>query len=221
MEKMHNDFTSLATKERQKGFHLKQSVAHLEAKLRASEDHLDGFKSAAQELEALRRDYGELEDDNVTQRRKNAELMRRIEELEAANADLVKEIAEVKEENGGLKDGLQSAAHIMAGYKSEFAKLHSEKVDRRALSNGSKDNDLNKDGHDGIAVMDYMSTVLSAVTDQVSRQMESKMNTVLSEIQEQRMAAEQRSMEVLKQLQGVCVCSFVSMLSHDHSNIDF
>ena len=206
MEKMHNDFTALATKERQKGFHLKQSVAHLEAKLRASEDHLDGFKSVTQELEALRRDYGELEDDNVTQRRKNAELMRRIEELEGANADLVKEMAEVKEENCGLKDGLQSAARIMAGYKSEFAKLHSEKVERRALSNGSlKDDDVKKDGHDGIDVMDYMSTVLSAVTDQVSRQMESKMNTVLSEIQEQRMAAEQRSMEVLKQLQEVCL----------------
>ena len=206
MEKMNQDFTSVATKERQKNFHLKQSIGQLEAKLRASEDYFSSFKSATQELESLRKDYGELEDDNVTQRRKNAELRRRIEELEGTNAGLVKEIAGMKEENHGLKDGLQTAARIMAGYKSEFAKLHSEKVERRALA---RDSDLRKDD-EGMDVMDYMTTVLSAVTDKVSRQMESRMNTVLSEIQEQRtlrMEAEQRSMEVLKQLQEVTFAS--------------
>jgi septation ring formation regulator EzrA len=206
MEKMNQDFTAVATKERQKNIHLKQSVGQLEAKFRASEDYFGSFKSATQELESLRKDYGELEDDNVTQRRKNAELRRRIEELEGTNAGLVKEIAQVQEENHSLKDGLQTAARMMSGHKSEFAKLHSEKVERRASGNIPKDNELRKDD-EGMDVMDYMSTVLSAVTDKVSRQMESRMNTVLSEIQEQRtlrMAAEQRSMEVLMQLQEVC-----------------
>jgi len=205
MEKMNQDFTAVATKERQKNFHLKQSIGKLEAKLRASEDYHGSFKSVTQELESLRKDYGELEDDNVTQRRKNAELGIRVEELEGMNASLIKEIAEMKEESHGLKDSLQTAARAVADYKSEFAKLHSEKVERRALANVPKDNDLRKD-EEGMDVMDYMTTVLSAVTDKVSRQMESKMNTVLSEIQEQRtlrMAAEQRSMEVLEQLQ-VC-----------------
>ena len=211
MEKMNQDFTTVATRERQKNYHLKQSIGQLETKLKASGDYLGSFKSATQELESLRRDYGELEDDNVTQRRRNAELRRRVEELEGTNAGLIKEIAEVKQENIVLNDSLQTAARVMAGYKSEFAK-------RRALTNIPKDSESRKD-EEGMDVMDYMTTVLSAVTDKVSRQMESRMNTVLSEIQEQRtlrMAAEQRSMEVLKQLQ---VRRYINNLTLSHSDI--
>jgi hypothetical protein len=61
MENLNQDFTGLATQERQKNSPLKQSIVQLVAKLRVSGDYLCSSKLATQALDSLRKDYGKLE----------------------------------------------------------------------------------------------------------------------------------------------------------------
>jgi len=61
MENINQDFTGLATQERQKNSLLKQSVVQLVAKLKVSENYLCSLKLATQPLDSVRKDDGELE----------------------------------------------------------------------------------------------------------------------------------------------------------------
>ena len=61
MKNINQDFTGLATQERQKNSPLKQSIVQLVAKLKVSEDYLCSLKLATQALDSVRKDYGELD----------------------------------------------------------------------------------------------------------------------------------------------------------------
>ena len=200
MNKMNANFTRLATAERQKSIQLTSIIAELEAKLRAA---LDQPRAATVENAEIRKENEGLSKGIADLSRVNEDLSSRHGDLSKKRTELLQENADLKKENADLKEGMNKVVGILNACKNEFSKLHAEKekieVENKVLR------DLQQGRND-------INTVLSTVSEQVAREVETKMATMLDEMQEQRVMmiqAEQKHEETVKQLRQVRPSSII------------
>ncbi|KDR71094.1 hypothetical protein GALMADRAFT_254278 [Galerina marginata CBS 339.88] len=200
MVKMHDDCTKLLGSERQKNNSLMVSMGEIESQLQAA---LSEVRSLRKEKESLKAgmDVGDVVKDKL--KHEVEKWKRDNEAIKGANERL-------KRDREVLKISLDKASLIIAGFHADFAKLRAEK-ERLEIEHGVMANFANnaatsqRAGQQGDReVVDSMTSVLTAVSEQVTRQMEVKVNAILDEMQEQknlRIQAEQKSAEALRQLE--------------------
>ncbi|CAA7268669.1 unnamed protein product [Cyclocybe aegerita] len=166
-------------------------------------------KNVRDAMNKMNQDYVKL---TTAERTKNTHLMHALAETEAKLTAALEENKTLRQEKQEFVQNLNRAKSIMGGYKEELARLRAEKekleVEYRVLAGLQKEKAMPmmgpRDGQERTDAMNYMNSVVSAVSEQVARQMEEKMTAVLNEVQEQqtlRLQAEQKVAEAFRQLE--------------------
>lgn len=138
------------------------------------------------------------------ERQKISFLTSRVTQLENQLQAVQQESKKLKHEKLDLQDRYASSQAVLLNYKEENKKLRKAKnnldIEYRVLAGMQREGRAEEAGDRGAVPSFDITSVLGAVTEQVSTQVEQRMSTILNEIEEQkalRAQAEQKVAETL------------------------